>query len=69
MIITGKVKEILTLENGVSKAGKDWQRRTLVIDTGDKYQPLLAITFIKVDLLYGLKKGRYFTQANGYKIS
>ena len=34
MQITGKLKTILPLESGTSKSGKEWQKQTVVIDTG-----------------------------------
>jgi hypothetical protein len=40
--ITGKVTAILPLEKGVSKAGKDYQKQSFVIDTGAKFNPLVA---------------------------
>ncbi len=85
MEVKGTVKELLSLESGISKSGKDWSKRTLVIDTGDQYNPLLAIDFNKPELLNGLKQGqevtisvnlssreaagRYYTSVTGWKIS
>ncbi len=40
--VTGKVSVINTLEKGVSKAGKDWQKQSFVIDTGAEYNPLIC---------------------------
>jgi hypothetical protein len=40
--ITGKITAILPLEKGVSKAGKDYQKQSFVIDTGAKFNPLVA---------------------------
>ena len=42
--INGKITEILPVESGVSKAGKDWQKQTFVIDTGDQFNPLVAFS-------------------------
>jgi len=55
-VLTTKLKK----ETGTSKAGKEWEKQTIVIDNGDQYNPLLAISFFgekKIELLKGLKKG------------
>ena len=42
MNTTGKLVNVLEVEQGTSKAGKEWVKRTFVIDTGAKYNPLIA---------------------------
>ena len=37
--VKGKIIEILEVEKGTSKAGKEWQKQNFVIDTGAKYNP------------------------------
>ena len=34
MEVTGKLVKKLELETGTSKAGKEWQKQSIVIDTG-----------------------------------
>jgi len=41
--VAGKIKSILAIEKGVSKAGKEWQKQSFIIDTGDMYNPDLCI--------------------------
>ncbi len=40
----GKLIKKIDLETGTSKAGKEWKKQDFVIDTGDKYNPLLCFT-------------------------
>ncbi len=40
--IKGKITAVLDIENGTSKAGKEWTRGGFVIDTYDQYNPLLC---------------------------
>lgn len=39
---SGKIIEILPTEKGTSKAGKDWQKLTFAIDTGEQYNNIIA---------------------------
>lgn len=40
--VTGILKKVLPIESGTSKAGKQWQRRSFVIDTEEQYNPLIC---------------------------
>ena len=42
MEIKGKVENILAVESGTSKAGKEWRKQNFVINTGDQYNPLVC---------------------------
>jgi len=44
MEITGKLKKKLELEKGVSKAGKEWQKQSVVIDTGSEFNNLVVVS-------------------------
>jgi len=44
MEVTGKLVKKLDLETGTSKAGKEWQKQTVVIDTGEDFNNLIAIS-------------------------
>ena len=44
MKVEGKLKEILPLESGTSKAGKEWQKQSIVIDNGDEFNNLVAVS-------------------------
>lgn len=60
MKLTGTVTEILDLEQGTSKAGKEWVKRSFVVDTGAKYNPLVCIECFgeeKVAMLSSLEAG------------
>ena len=45
MVVKGKVSEVLALQTGISKAGKDWQKQDLIVDNGKEYNNLTCITF------------------------
>jgi hypothetical protein len=42
--VNGTIKAMLEIEKGVSKAGKEWQKRSFIIDTKDMYNPDLCIS-------------------------
>jgi len=44
MEVRGKVKMKLDLETGTSKAGKEWQKQSIVIDTGGEFNNLIAVS-------------------------
>ena len=59
MEVTGKLVKILDLEEGTSKAGKSWQKQSVVIDTGGEFNNLIAVSAFgdKVDKLNRLELG------------
>ena len=44
MDVTGKLVKILDIEQGTSKAGKDWQKQSIIIDNGDEFKNLIAVS-------------------------
>ena len=56
MEVKGKVKTILPLESGTSKAGKEWQKQIVVIDTGDEFNNLTAVSAFGDDKIKHLNK-------------
>lgn len=42
--VSGTIKAMLEIEKGISKAGKEWQKRSFIIDTKDMYNPDLCIS-------------------------
>jgi hypothetical protein len=65
MQIKGQVVAILPLESGITKAGKDWQKLTIVIEFNEgNYQKKLALSASKEELiqtLQNLKQGDSIT--------
>ena len=59
MEVRGKVKMKLDLETGTSKAGKDWQKQSAVIDTGEEFNNIVCVNAFgdKVDKLNKLQEG------------
>lgn len=59
--ITGKFEFVLSPEKGTSKAGKDWQKQSFVINTGSEFNPQVCFSLFgeeKMALLNGLKAGQ-----------
>tara|TARA_R110000744_G_scaffold96908_2_gene187269 strand:+ start:318 stop:644 length:327 start_codon:yes stop_codon:yes gene_type:complete len=56
MEVKGKLVKILDLETGTSKAGKEWQKQTVVIDTGDEFNNLVAVSAFGEDKIKNLNK-------------
>tara|TARA_R110000744_G_scaffold4852_2_gene17254 strand:- start:798 stop:1118 length:321 start_codon:yes stop_codon:yes gene_type:complete len=56
MEIIGKLVMILDLETGTSKAGKEWQKQTVVIDSGDEFNNLTAVSAFGEDKIKHLNK-------------
>ena len=44
MEVKGKLVKKLELETGTSKAGKEWKKQSIVIDTGDEFNNLIAVS-------------------------
>ena len=44
MEVTGKLVKKLELETGTSKSGKEWQKQSIVIDTGNEFNNLIAVS-------------------------
>ena len=42
MEVKGKIIEILEVQTGTSKGGKEWQKQTFVIDTSETYNNIKA---------------------------
>ena len=59
MEVRGKLVKMLDLETGTSKAGKEWQKQSAVIDTGDEFNNIVCVNAFgdKVDKLNKLQEG------------
>lgn len=61
MKVLGKVAKKLAIESGTSKAGKEWRKQSLVVNTGDDYNPEVCISFFgdeKIAILDALSEGQ-----------
>jgi len=60
LAVKGKLVKKLAIENGTSKAGKEWSKQNFVIDTGAQYNPEVCFQVFgdKVDLLNNYKEGQ-----------
>ena len=56
--VTGVIKKINPIEKGQSKAGKEWQKQTFVIDTGEKFNPEVCFQ------VFGAEKCENLTKYN-----
>ena len=59
MKITGKLVKILELQKGVSKAGKNWQKQSFVLDTGAEFNNQICIDTFgeKIEQIQNLNNG------------
>ena len=57
--IKGKITQILPVESGTSKAGKEWNKGGFIIDNGDTYNPNVFVGLFgdKLDLLVNKSVG------------
>jgi|TARA_Y100000310_G_C20464726_1_gene707060 hypothetical protein len=61
MNIKGRLTQKLTVESGTSKAGKEWKKQNIVVDTGSQFNPLVCISFFgdeKIKMLDKYKEGQ-----------
>ncbi|MDC3336703.1 DUF3127 domain-containing protein [Flavobacteriales bacterium] len=49
MDVKGRIVNILDVESGTSKAGKEWKKQGFVIDTGDQYNPNVCFSLFGDD--------------------
>ena len=56
MEVKGTVKLIAPAETGTSKAGKEWKKQIIVVDTGADYNPDIAIQAFGDDKIKDLNK-------------
>tara|TARA_R100001463_G_scaffold103671_2_gene158153 strand:+ start:2100 stop:2441 length:342 start_codon:yes stop_codon:yes gene_type:complete len=54
--ITGKIKKILPIESGISKAGKEWQKQSVVIEQNTEYNKDVVINAFGQDKIKNLNK-------------
>ena len=58
--IKGRIKSILDVESGTSKAGKGWRKQSFVVDTGAQYNPDVCFGVFgddKIDMLSRFNPG------------
>ncbi|WP_159520149.1 DUF3127 domain-containing protein [Sunxiuqinia indica] len=57
--VKGKINQILDVNSGVSKAGKEWKKREFVLETDDQFPKQVCFTLFndKISLLEGLNSG------------
>ena len=59
MQVIGKLIKKLPLESGTSKSGNEWQKQTAIIDTGNEFNNIIAVSAFgdKVTKLNALEVG------------
>tara|TARA_R110000803_G_scaffold25845_1_gene61700 strand:+ start:8137 stop:8478 length:342 start_codon:yes stop_codon:yes gene_type:complete len=59
MEIKGKLKEVLEMKTGTTKAGKEWQSQSIVLDNGDDFNNEVCVNAFgdKVKQIRDLKIG------------
>ena len=60
MDVKGKVIQLLPVQSGVSKAGKDWSKQEFVIETEEQFPKKICFTLFgdKLSLLNGIAIGQ-----------
>ncbi|MCB0402748.1 MAG: DUF3127 domain-containing protein [Flavobacteriales bacterium] len=61
LTITGKIVNILSLESGTSKSGKEWKKQAFVLDTGAQFNPLVCFSLFgdeKINMLRDFGAGQ-----------
>lgn len=59
--VKGTISQILEVEKGTAKSGKEWQKQSFIIDTGAKYNPEICFSVFgdeKVDMLSSFSEGQ-----------
>ncbi len=59
MEVKGRVEQILPVQSGVSKAGKEWSKQEFVIETEEQFPKKVCFTLFgdKLSLLNGINVG------------
>ena len=52
--VKGTIKQILKVESGTSKAGKEWKKQGFVVDTGAQYNPDVCCSLFGEDKIAAL---------------
>lgn len=57
--ISGKITQVLPVQSGTSKAGKEWQKQEFVIETEEQFPRNVCFTLFgdKISLLNGFNNG------------
>lgn len=61
LTVTGKIANILSVESGTSKAGKEWKKQAFVVDTGAQFNPLVCFSLFgddKINMLRDFGQGQ-----------
>tara|TARA_R100000742_G_C4215356_1_gene40604 strand:+ start:122 stop:487 length:366 start_codon:yes stop_codon:yes gene_type:complete len=56
MEVRGKLIKKLELETGTSKSGKDWKKQIVIIDNGDEFNNITAVSAFGDDKIKSLNK-------------
>jgi len=59
MQVKGTLLQILKIESGVSKAGKEWKKQDFVIETNEQFPKKVCFTMFgdKISLIDGISEG------------
>ncbi len=66
LAVKGRIKQILSLESGQSKAGKEWKKQSFVLDTGAQYNPEVCFSLFGDDKIAVL---RNFNQGDEVEVA
>lgn len=57
--VTGQLQQILPVQSGTSKAGKEWSKQEFIIETQDQFPKKICFTLFgdKISILNGISVG------------
>ena len=60
LAVKGKIQQILKPESGVSRAGNEWKKQELIIETDEQFPKKVCFTLFgdKISLVEGLTSGQ-----------
>lgn len=59
--VKGRITNIIEVESGTSKAGKEWKKQSFVVDTGAQFNPLVCFSLFgeeKINMLRDFGNGQ-----------
>ena len=54
--VTGTIDKVLELEKGISKAGKEWQKQSFILDSGTEYNNIYCFEMFGEEKVNQLSK-------------
>ena len=71
MDVKGKVVQLLPVQSGVSKAGKEWSKQEFVIETEEQFPKKICFTLFEVSFNVESREfnGKWYHNINAWRIN